>query len=260
MELVKQIRQDLLDMFSDLRFDESRHLYYVNGENYPSVSKKLEAHYEKFNKEFYLPLSAKKASREEGRWVSENELEKRWDNKNHVACAMGHDTHSFLELYKPGDEALANIPQKVAGVKFLRDYVYCENPRYIILHQEFRMIHRKHKYCGTTDMILWDTVEEAIVILDWKTNEDLFKTYGYLKYPFDQYQSNPFNKYQLQFNYYQLMLEQSKYRVSERWLIYLDGEKNYTKYNVEDLTKTLNNYLDNPEVIKSVPATYGLVW
>lgn len=252
--MVEQIRKYLLEMFSDLKFDEIRHLYYVNAENYPSVSKKLEDHYEKFNKEVWLP----RCSQKEG--IPEWELEKRWDNKRDIACDMGHDTHDFLEHYRPGREHLADIPQKKAGIKFFNDYVYCKNPRYTIVARELRMIHRVFKFCGTTDIILLDNIDNSLVVADWKTNEDLFKTYGYLKAPFSHYESNPFNKYQLQFSYYQLMLMQSKYKISNRLLIYLDSEENYTIYNCEDLTGDLSKYLTDPNQFTNYPASYGLVW
>lgn len=252
--MIEQIRNDLSEMFSDLRFDEARHLYFVNGDNYPSVSKKLEDHYDKFDKELWLERCSKK----EG--VPIWELEQKWDNKRDVACDMGHDTHDFLEHYKPGHEHLADIPQKKAGVKFFNDYIHCQNPRYSIIHRELRMIHRGFKFCGTTDLLLWDNIEQCIVIADWKTNEDLFKTYGFLKAPFDHYQSNPFNKYQIQFSYYQLMLMQSKYRIGNRLLIYLSSEGGYTIYPCQDLTKDLANYLTDPNQFLVTPATYGFVW
>jgi hypothetical protein len=252
--MVEQVKKDLLEMFSDLRFDETRHLYYVNGENYPSVSKKLEDHYEKFNKELWLQRCAPK----EG--IPVWELEQRWDNKRDIACDMGHDTHDFLEHYGLSYKFLADTPQKRAGVKFFNDYIDCNNPRYTVICRELRMIHRTFKYCGTSDLILWDNIEQCIVIADWKTNEDLFKTYGYLKAPFNNFSCNPFNKYQLQFSYYQLMLMQSKYRIGSRQLVYLDSEENYTIYPCTDLTKTLTEYLTNPNQFTSTPASYGMVW
>lgn len=253
--MVEQVRKDLLEMFSDLKFDEARHLYYVNGENYPSVSKKLEDHYEKFNKKLWLERCAKRDG------VPTWELEKQWDNKRDVACDMGHDTHDFLEHYKSGLEHLADIPQKKAGIKFFNDYINCKNPRYTIICRELRMCHRIFKFAGTTDMLLWDNIEQCIVVEDWKTNEDLFKTYGYLKAPFDNYQSNPFNKYQLQFNYYQLMIEQQKkYRVGNRLLVYLGVDEEYKVYSCENLIRKLTEFLIDPNQFTSTPASYGLVW
>lgn len=260
-ERLRQIQDELSAMFRDLRFDPVRHLYFVNAENYPSVSKKLEDHYEKFNKAEWLPRCAEKESRELGRVVTKWELEQKWDKKRDDACDMGHDTHDFLEHFRPGREHLADIPQKKAGMKFLQEYVFCKNPRYFIIHQEFRMIHRLFKYCGTCDLLLWDSWTDTIILLDWKTNEDLFKTYGWLKAPFTRFESNPFNKYQLQFSYYQLMIEQSKkYKINERWLVYLDNEENYTIYPTDDLTQELTEYLANPNQFSNVPATYGMVW
>lgn len=253
--MIQIIKNSLYDLFSDLRFDEARHLYFVNGDNFVSVSKKIEAHYEKFNEAFFLPLCAKKEN------TTEEALKAQWKKKNKDACDMGHDVHLYLELHKKeqGFEG-ANIPQKVAGVKFLMDYIYCENPRYFIVAQELRMLHRKFKYAGTTDMLLWDSHTDTLIVADWKTNADgLFKTYGFLKPPFDLLESNPYNKYQLQFSYYQLMIEQSKYEVSDRWLIYLSPEADYTIYHTTDYTKELSEQMSG--VIKEPSEmAYGLIW
>jgi hypothetical protein len=252
--MIETILLYLTGLFSDLRFDEARHMYFVNGENYPSVSKKLEGHYEKFIEEDWLPRCAIK----EG--VSESELKARWKLKNTIACDMGHDTHHYLEHHKQEQRFVgADIPQKIAGVQFLIDYIY-NNPRYTIITQEFRMIHRLFKYCGTADMLIWDHLTQTIILADWKTNaEGLLKTYGYLKPPFDLMASNPFNKYQLQFNYYQLMVEQGIYKVSQRWLIYLSPEGEYTIHNTDDLTEPLAQYLSG-EIAAPQELSYGMNW
>lgn len=260
---IQQRFGELLTMFDDLEFDEARHLYFVNGDNYPSVSKKLEEHYEKFDEKYWL----EKKAPVEG--VSIEELRARWHKKRDDACAKGHDAHHFLEHFKPGMEHLANTPEKKAGVAFLMNYIYKENPRYYIITQEFRMIHREFKYCGTTDMLLWDSWTDSIVVADWKTNEDLFKTYGTLKPPFTYLESNPFNKYQLQFSYYQLMVDQSKFKVSDRWLIYLEplnredtdlstADGMYQVHKTCDFTDDLSSFLKGNVFANN--NTYGLVW
>lgn len=249
---IQQKFNDLLTMFDDLEFDEARHLYFVNGDNYPSVSKKLEEHYEKFDEKKWLEIKAP----QEG--VSVEELRARWHKKRDDACEKGHICHHYLEHFKLGMEHLADTPEKQAGVAFLMNYIYKDNPRYYIITQEFRMIQRHFKYCGTTDMLLWDSWTDTIIVADWKTNEDLFKTYGTLKAPFTYLESNPFNKYQLQFSYYQLMVEQSKYKVSERWLIYLEADGMYSLHKTMDFTSDLDSFLKGNYYAAS--NSYGLVW
>lgn len=254
---------DLLTMFNDLEFDNARHMYFVNGENYPSVSKRLHDHCEEFDEEYWLE---RKAPQEK---VSVEELRQRWHTKRDLACDKGHECHDFLEHFKPGMEHLADTPEKKAGVAFLMTFIYKDNPRYFIITQEFRMIHRLFKYCGTTDMLLWDSWTNTIIVADWKTNEDLFKTFGVLKYPFKFLESNPYNKYQLQFSYYQMMVEQSKYKVSQRWLIYLEpidrenldpnAEGMYTIHKTTDYTKDLTSFLKG-ETAAEFGNLYSAIW
>lgn len=245
--------KDLLTMFDDLEFDEGRHMYFVNGDNYPSVSSRLHDHCEEFDEDYWLARKAPQLG------VTIEELRAQWHKKRDDACAKGHDCHYFLEHFKLGMEHLADTPEKKAGVLFLQHYIYKENPRYFIITQEYRMVHREFKYCGTTDMLLWDSWEKKIIVADWKTNEDLFKTFGTLKTPFNFLTSNPYNKYQLQFSYYQLMVEQSKYKVSERWLIYLEADGMYTIHKTEDYTKELTRHMKG-EAKNPFDNAYTVVW
>lgn len=256
--MIQTVMKSLTGMFCDLRFDEARHMYFVNGENYPSVSRKLEDHEHPFDEDYWLPICAVKEN------TTIDLLRQQWRDKNKRACDLGHDVHTYLENYGNGITREPILPQEKAGVQFLNDYILNPLPefkgRYMLLTQEFRMIHRRYKFCGTTDMLLWDTWTNTIIIADWKTNEDLFKTYGCLKYPFNMLASNPFNHYQLQLNYYQLMVEQSRFEVSERWIIYLSAEGQYSVHKVLDFRKELIEYLENPEVEEPVEASYGLTF
>lgn len=245
--------RDLLTMFSDLQFDENRHLYFVNGENYLSVSKKIESHYEKFDEDYWLNRKAPQLG------ISKEELRAQWHKKRDDACEKGHKCHEYLELFKPGDEALADTPEKKAGLLFLQNYIYKSNPRYHIITREFKMIHRLFRYCGTADLLLWDSYTNTIIVADWKTNEDLFKTFGKLKFPFQFLESNPYNKYQLQFSYYQLMIEQSQYKVSDRWLIYLEADGMYTIHKTTDYTQELAKMLSG-EPVNNFGNLYNAIW
>lgn len=273
IEKAREIRKYLSELFSDIRFDEERHLYFVNGEQMPSVSKKLEDHYEKFDEAVWLP----RVSKRDG--IPIEELRAQWREKNRVSTEdVGTPTHNYLEKVElnhiestdkhpewipwyqlPSNEYLADLPQKKAGMQFLYQYIFPYKPRYYIVAVEYRMCHRTFKFCGTCDLILWDSWEDTFILVDWKTNSDLFKTYGHLKPPFDYYQSNPFNKYQLQFTYYQIMFEQCKYKIKERWLVYLENTGNHQIHKTQYMADELTTYLLNP-VQEDKPAGYGFSW
>jgi hypothetical protein len=85
---------------------------------------------------------------------------------------------------------------------------------------------------------------------DYKTNEDLFKNYKEKKLlePFDFLLDCPYNHYQIQLSLYQILLEQTNFFVSERWLIYLEADGNYKKYNCYNYTEYLINWFESKKV------------
>lgn len=231
--MIEEVKNKILQMFSDLNFDKQRHFYFIGTQSYPSVSSKVNSHAEKFNEKKWLRSCAPK------RGLTENQLKQQWDTKRDVACERGTDTHDYLEQFDGLRHA--NTLQKKAGVLFLKEII--SEGRYIILFKELRMYHRLYKYAGTADLILWDTWTNSLVIADYKTNEDLFKTFKWLLAPFDYLENNPYNKYQLQLSYYDIILSQVGFKVSERWIVYLKPLGGYKIHKTVDFTKQLSDLM-----------------
>lgn len=225
-------------MFSDLDFDSRRHLYFVNGENYPSVSSIVESFSPKFDENKMLPLSAKKQSKIRGVDVSVDQLRKEWKLTNEQACALGTNTHTFMEKYT-GIETPAT-PQEIAGVKFIRDMT----PEWNIIIRELRGYSRRFKFAGTQDVPLQHKITQKVAIADYKTNGDLFKAYDYLLPPFQYLESSPFNKYQIQLSLYDIILEEIGIQVSERFLVYLKSNAEYAIFKLQDLKDELKNWFN----------------
>jgi hypothetical protein len=219
--------------FSDLCFDEGKHLYTVDGIIYPSVSSFVESHAPKFNAEAILPYSAAKQNK------SIQELRQEWDDKRDLRCRIGHTTHSFLERYN--GLQLPSTGWEEAGVKFFKEF----SKEYDILFRELRMYSREYRYAGTEDLILVHRSTGSIITADWKTNEDLWKSYRsqMLLPPFDWMECHPYNKYQLQLSYYQIMLEEASMNVADRWLLYLKEDGNYELHQLVDFTEELRDHL-----------------
>lgn len=78
------------------------------------------------------------------------------------------------------------------------------------------------------------------------TNKDLFKNYKgqTMIGPFNHLLDTPFNHYQLQLSYYQILLEQIEgLKISGRKLIWIKPTGDYLMYNLEDYTKELKQEL-----------------
>ncbi len=235
--MVGQIRERINAMFSDLNFESRRHLYFVEGEIYPSVSAKIDTHSPKFDESYWLPRSAKKEK------TTEAELQKKWHTKRDNACTLGTNTHDFLERYT-GLE-IPRTPQEEAGIKFFKDILV----EHDIVLREVRMYSRKYKYAGTADLLLYNRITDQLILADYKTNADLFKSYDYLFAPFDTLEATPYNKYQIQLSYYQLMLEEINCHISERMLVYLKDDSTYSIFNTYDFTETLTDHLSQKRVV-----------
>lgn len=236
MEIIKKIQQVLTDSFSTLQFEPKTHTYTESGEILPSVSGKVNNHAPKFDAEAILPLSAKKEK------VTVDELRRRWQTTNKSACDLGTDTHDFLENFT-GLET-PDTPQKKAGIAFLSDY----SKDYEIVAKEIRMFSPRYRFAGTADLLLYNKVTDELVIGDYKTNADLFKAYDFLYAPFETMESSPFNKYQLQLSYYQIMLDEALtkigIRVSGRKLISLKVDASYRVFETIDFTTELISILN----------------
>lgn len=60
---------------------------------------------------------------------------------------------------------------------------------------------------------------------------------------FNNLLDNPFNHYQLQLSFYQILFEQSGFKVSSRKLIWLLDDGTYKMYNMDDYTQQLKEQL-----------------
>jgi len=233
----KQIGTNAKKMFSPLKFEAKRHLYYImhsNGymEYLPSVSSKVESYVPPFDMNKWLPLCARK----EG--MSEAELAHKWQTINKLACDLGTETHKWLEKWD--GFRTPNTPQKEAGVLFLKSI----QNRYTIIGKELRMYHRKYKYAGTCDLLLYDRYSDSLVLADYKTNGDLFKTFDMMNAPFGYLQSHPYNHYQIQLSLYNILLEQLGYPVSNRLIVHLDSLGQYRTYDAYYFRNELVGELD----------------
>jgi len=236
---MQHIAESISARFQGLVFDPHKHLYKVDGIPYPSVSALIKEHEPQVNFNFILPHSARKHNK------TPEELRKEWDKKRDDACDLGHKTHDFAERFT-GLQIPSNGHER-AVVRFITEL----SSEYDILFREIRMFSRKYRYAGTEDLILISKRDGHIITADYKTNGDLFKSYRNtaLLAPFTYLECNPYNKYQLQLSYYQIMLEEVGCLVKERWLVYLKEDSTYKIYKLENFTEELKEYMQ-PKIAK----------
>ena len=232
-------------MFSDLSFDSRRHLYYLGSEILPSVSKKVADLAPKFNAEKILPYSARKQR------TTVPILREQWNNTRDVACAEGTETHTFAEEFNGMQKPLNELQR--AAVKFFLEWVHKND--YVIIAKECRVYSGKYRYAGTFDLLLQHRYTGKLLLIDYKTNKDLFKSYDYLLPPFTMMEDTPFNKYQLQLSFYRICLQEMGIDIDETYVVWFSRDGRYEILDTSDFTEELKDHMT-----KQLPNVVNYRW
>lgn len=251
-EKLLKVRQDILEKFSDLVFNEEKHTYFVGSRQYPSVSGILKNFSEPFD-----PNAARRYAEKNG--FDESQVKLAWSGEGDIANANGHRVHLFGEEYVNwkylgiGDKPVVSCKQSLGALQFWNRLPN----RFYPIFTELRMYNEKLGYAGTADILCYDLKTDKLVIMDYKTNKSIINEYSSPLLNIDpeyNLKQDNFGKYTLQFNLYQILLEELGYQVSGRILIWLreqeknkeDGTANlYKTMQTLDVTTSLRTYFEN---------------
>lgn len=232
-----EYRAKVKDYFKGLEFSRPEHRYYVNGE---PLRESVSAVVKRFYKPFEGEKIAKRISVIKG--VPPEQLLRDWKQICDEACERGTLTHAFAEEYFDGRRVKTDTGLEESVVNFwgsIPDYM---QPAF----SELQMYHRKHLFAGTSDLILRDKRNDSFTIVDYKSNKDLFKNYQgqTMLGMFENYLDTPYNRYSIQLGLYQLLFEQTGFRVNGRKLVWLQEHGEYEVHDTEDVSKKLNQWLE----------------
>lgn len=252
---VKKEVGQIKKFFNKLKFEEVSHTYKVGDTPLTSVSNTIKQYEPPFDAEAAAKYKAKKLG------MSPEAVLEMWEAKKNYACDKGHQVHLFGEKYAfdrttPHTEIKEFLPYEHAVVKFWNDM-----PEHIVpAILELQMYSEYYGIAGTSDIILYDKKQKGFIIADYKTNEDLFKNYNRkLKGPFSHLISMPYNKYQLQLSYYQILFELAGHKVIDRRVIWLRPDGTYLMYRTDDYTEILKKELEHAKQTNNQSYTIGLL-
>jgi len=236
--MIKDKLENIHKFFEGLTFNEEKHQYKVK-----DISLKLSVSgvIKKFVTEVDFDEIALEQDAKHG--MSEGTMKQLWEYNKEAACAFGTKVHFFGELYPFHRTLKPTNKHEEAIVKFWNDL-----PEHIIpVKMELQMYHKKFMFAGTADIILYDTIKKVFIIADYKTNKDLFKNFRKktLLAPFNNLLDSPYSKYVLQLSFYQLLFEQTGYKVDSRRIVWLKPDGNYEMYLTDDYRKPIMEYLNN---------------
>lgn len=244
---IEAMREVVKNYFSALCFNEEKHMYTVNGEVLKSVSGVYKMFEEKVDFEkiaYFVALGRRK----KGEDVTQQDVLNEWKAKGNAATSKGHKIHSFAEDVFDG-----KIPEgEVKGYEASVVNFWKSMPDYIVpFMSELKMFSSALGIAGTTDLVVFNKRTGKFIILDYKTNETLFKNHvpkgkkegKKLLAPFDFLLDTAFNKYQLQLSMYKVLFEQCGLEVESTKLVWLKDDGTYQVFRTSDFSELLLNQI-----------------
>jgi len=273
---VTEIRKKILSTFNKLQFVEETHQYFLpdakgNLIEYDCVSNVTHKFVPHENWDLIAENYAIKHNK------SKEQVQEEWHYNNIRATNSGTGVHLYGEMWmelflghpdnicdviKPQYQdgyLLPHSPKEEAAALFNEDIfrtpnmypVLAETKVYTGVNKEIKPL--RTNYAGTFDILYYfkhptDNSKSGLVILDFKTNSELYSQYNIdkkkmLLAPFDDMVNQNLSIYTLQLSAYQIPLEDIGLKVLGRRIIWLKPDGTYEKIPVPDVTKTLREIL-----------------
>jgi len=236
---MENLNKKVKQYFKDLKFKEETHKYSV-GDKVLSTSVSALTKVFEDKVDFYaISLNIDKKLK-----LPTGSTNRLWKYRSEISLALGTSVHYFAELAALNLNLKPKHPCEEAALSFLKSIP----SHFKVFETEIQMYHKKYMFGGMADLVLINTKTNELTIIDYKTNKDLFKCFGNKKLlsPFHNFVANSFNKYQIQFSLYQILLEQVPgVKVRGRKLVHLKKDGGYEVFNTEDLRKPLKLFLSN---------------
>lgn len=238
--LINEIKEKI-KVFDDdnFIFEEEAHKYTYEGKELISVTTFLENFITPFDEEYW---SKKKA---DDRGVDQQVVLNEWAVTRDYACDLGTEVHEYIEFFYADDIKVYENEEVNDRIKKFHT-IY--DSRLNVLEpvvSELRMFDIEWGLAGTFDQLY--TYNGNIIMADWKTNKKI-KTdkdycFGWLKYPFNRYKENEFNKYSIQISLYRLMLKRmTGINIDYGFVCHIPEKGDAKIYKLKDFTKELELY------------------
>lgn len=275
-------RDKIISEFKNLEFVEESHQYFVDGRELECVSNVTHLFKEEFDAEGQASRCSETYYNTFGHryyHMTKDEILEAWKENSTRATTEGTWFHNFGEscfyfmteqydkilpdfkdrLHKDDDgryyfEAIKN--KEIAVAKFWEDIPQCIVP--ILAENKTFIIKDEYAYSGTFDILFYydalldgkaDDSKSGLIIFDYKTNADLYKSFGYLLEPFTELKDCDLNIYKLQLSLYENNLRNIGLDIIGRRIIWLLPNETYEKISLESYYKTLDKVLKTKKLL-----------
>ena len=237
---IKALRERLMNICSDITFDEAYHQYTLEGVELKPVTQAASAYLEPFRSWQIASQMAEKFSKQSDKPVTPQEIIRHWEKLREVAADKGTRVHTFIENY-PVLPREAECEEEQGAINWYKQLPAHYHP----LIQEKIVYSRRRGIAGKFDKLFYNEQTSSLMLVDWKTCKDILKNYKgkKLKPPFENMLDTPLNKYMIQQSLYAICLEEHlpELLVTEMYIIHLhkDLPNYFCSYAVEDLRPKL---------------------
>ena len=201
-------------------FNEATHEY---TKGYISGSQFAEAFTKPFNKTAIATNVATKAD------LTADDVVELWDGKGDVSKFWGSAVHKALELrfkYDPYAKKLGGKEKIITSVDYINDIVESiwdtiKLKANELPSTELFVADGEDKVCGFIDLLVSNVDTKEVVIVDFKTNQDLEKKISWVKdSPYENLEPTVLSTYKLQLSLYAHILKKAGYKVKECQIIH----------------------------------------
>lgn len=242
---VSDIRNKILDTFNELVFVDEGHKYFLGDKELISVSVFAQQFEEEFDTVAKATAYAAKNGQTPEYWIDQ------WKFTNLKATIKGTQVHAYAEGLSwlnighpeniPVDQQYKYIedkgwliptrPQEESALKFWNEF---PSNWHVVLPETKVYTDKKYSkgYAGTFDLLVYDEEKDGLLVLDWKTNADIYKEFArnrnkMMYYPFNNLYMEPLGVYNIQLNAYAVCLEDIGLNVIAKKIIWLKEDGSY---------------------------------
>lgn len=264
-QIVAETRKKILKEFEDLEFYEDGHIYLLHGQEIKQSVSSIGHRFirDPFNEQLQATRYAAKNGKTADYWIQQ------WKQNSFRATTLGTKTHEFGESlgylrtghpelirdsiksqYMAKYNYLAPIhPKEEAVVKFMDAmpanlHLVLNETKVYSGKNPIPERNIKDLICGTFDMLYYDSENGGFIILDYKTNANLYSEFN-RKYrktllpPFQDIIEEDLGLYTIQLSLYSLLLEDIGINVIDRRIVWLTNEGEYEIISVPDVSERL---------------------
>ncbi len=240
---ILEIKNYLEKTFSGIEFEKESHRYFVDGEEYQSVSSFLSDYTFPFEKN---EIAKKVSSREK---ISQNEVLEKWNIRRDFSTVRGTEFHLYVETFLNSGRKIEVITPIQKEIKLFHQFWDKSNSlKYEVLTTELMVFSREFKIAGTIDCVVQHKRSKNFFIMDWKTNKSIRTESLYskkMKPPLSHLDECELTKYSLQMGLYaKILSENTDLSIDNGFIIHFSRELGSHKvYPIADLQEEIKMIL-----------------